>query len=117
MKQTPVNFALYVEDADASFKQAVDAGATVIRPIADQFHGDRAGCVQDPFGHKWTLMTHKEDLSPEELNTRLEAEYAKWSQAKKWGQDRGTRTACPGKFLAKRALTLCAGTTNFLATV
>jgi PhnB protein len=82
LKGTPVLFALYVEDADASYKRAVEAGATVIRPIADQFYGDRAGTVQDPFGHKWTLMTHKEDVSPEELNRRLAAEYAKMGGGK-----------------------------------
>ena len=82
LKGTPVNFALYVENADAAFKRAVDAGARVVRPIADQLYGDRAGCVEDPFGHKWTLMTHKEDVSPEELKQRLDAEYAKMGQAK-----------------------------------
>src|ERR1019366_277087 len=83
LKGTPVSFALYVEDADVAYEQAVVAGATVLRPIADQFYGDRAGTVQDPFGHKWTLMTHKEDLAPEELKTRLAAECAKMGQAKK----------------------------------
>jgi PhnB protein len=82
LKGTPVCFALYVEDADATYQQAVDAGATVLRPIADQFYGDRAGTVQDPFGHNWTLMMHKEDLSEEELNSRLAALYAKMGQAK-----------------------------------
>ena len=48
---TPVCFGLYVKDADAAYKQALDAGATVLKPIADQFYGDRAGTVQDPFGH------------------------------------------------------------------
>src|SRR5438477_6691031 len=71
LKGTPVNLALYVEDADTAYKRALDAGATVLRPIADQFYGDRAGCVQDPFGHKWTLMTHKEDVPPEEMKRRL----------------------------------------------
>jgi PhnB protein len=80
---TPVYFGLYVKDADAAYKRAVDAGATVLKPIADQFYGDRAGKVQDPFGHRWTLMTHKEDLSPEELRNRLAAECAKMGQAKK----------------------------------
>ena len=80
---TPVCFGLYVKDADSAYKRAVDAGATVLKPIADQFYGDRAGTVQDPFGHRWTLMTHKEDLSPSELNTRLAAECAKVGQAKK----------------------------------
>ena len=82
LKGTPVTFALYVEDAGAVYQRALDAGATVLRPIADQFYGDRAGTVQDPFGHNWTLMTHKEDLSEEELNTRLAALYAKMGQAK-----------------------------------
>ena len=83
LKGTPVCFGLYVKDADAAYKRAVDAGATVLKPIADQFYGDRAGTVQDPFGHNWTLMTHKEDLAPEELKTRLAAECAKMGQAKK----------------------------------
>ena len=83
LKGTPVPFALYVEDADTVYQRAIEAGATVLRPIADQFYGDRAGTVQDPFGHNWTLMTHKEDLSEEELNTRLAAIYAKMGQAKK----------------------------------
>ncbi len=82
LKGTPVSFALYVEDADAAYQRAVGAGATVLRPIADQFYGDRAGTVEDPFGHRWTLMTHKEDVAPEELKTRLAAMYAKMGQAK-----------------------------------
>jgi PhnB protein len=80
---TPVCFGLYVKDADAAYQRALDAGATVLKPIADQFYGDRAGTIQDPFGHKWTLMTHKEDLTPEELRARLAAECAKMGQAKK----------------------------------
>jgi len=80
---TPVNFALYVEDADRAFQRAVSAGAKVLRPLADQFYGDRAGCVQDPFGHKWTLMTHKEDVSPEEMKQRVAGEYAKMAQEHK----------------------------------
>ena len=80
---TPVCFGLYVKDADAAYQRALDAGATVLKPIADQFYGDRAGTIQDPFGHKWTLMTHKEDLTPEELQTRLAAECSKMGAAKK----------------------------------
>ena len=83
LKGTTVNFALYVVDADASFKRAVNAGATVVRPIADQFYGDRAGCVQDPFGHRWTLMTHKEDLTPAELDKRYKETCAKMEQGNK----------------------------------
>jgi PhnB protein len=64
---------LYVADVDAVFKRAVDAGATVRRPLADQFYGDRSATVEDPFGHLWTLATHVEDVSPDELKRRIEA--------------------------------------------
>ena len=67
---SPVSIHLYVEDADAMFKQAVAAGATVKRPVADQFYGDRLGGIVDPFGHTWWISTHKEDLSPEEIEKR-----------------------------------------------
>lgn len=70
---TPVSLALYVEDVDARVDQAVAAGATVRRPVADQFYGDRSGTVEDPFGHVWTLSTHKEDVSPEEMQRRIAA--------------------------------------------
>jgi PhnB protein len=80
---TPVFFGVYVPDADASFQRAVKAGAKVIKPLADQFYGDRTGTVEDPFGFSWTFMTHKEEVQPEELNRRLEAEYAKMRAGKK----------------------------------
>jgi PhnB protein len=67
---TPVSIVLYVEDVDATFKQAVAAGARVQRPVEDKFYGDRSGSVTDPFGHVWHLSTHKEDLTPEELKRR-----------------------------------------------
>jgi PhnB protein len=67
---SPVSIHLYVEDADAMFKQAIAAGAKVKRPVADQFYGDRLGGVEDPFGHIWWISTHKEDLSPEEIEKR-----------------------------------------------
>jgi PhnB protein len=67
---SPVSIHLYVEDADATFQQAVAAGATVRRPIADQFYGDRLGGLTDPFGHTWRISTHIEDLSPEEIEKR-----------------------------------------------
>lgn len=70
---SPVSMALYVEDVEASFKQALDAGATELRPLQDQFYGDRSGTVTDPFGYAWTLATHTEDLSSEELQQRFEA--------------------------------------------
>src|ERR1700674_5333098 len=67
---SPVSIHLYVEDTDAMFKQAVAAGATVKRPVADQFYGDRLGGIVDPFGHTWWISTHKEDLSSEEIVKR-----------------------------------------------
>lgn len=67
---TPVGIMLYVADADAMFNQAVSAGAKVLKPMQDQFYGDRNGTVSDPFGHMWTISTHKEDLTPEEINRR-----------------------------------------------
>jgi PhnB protein len=70
---TPVHLHVYVEDVDARVAQAVAAGATVKRPVQDQFYGDRLGTVEDPFGHVWHFATHKEDLSPDELARRAEA--------------------------------------------
>jgi PhnB protein len=64
---------LYVRDVDAAFKRAVDAGARVVRPLADMFWGDRYGQLADPFGHEWGLGTHKEDLTPREIARRQEA--------------------------------------------
>lgn len=66
-------FMIYVPDVDARFTQAIAAGAKVLRPIADQFYGDRSGTVMDPFGHMWTIATHKEDLTPDEIAQRAEA--------------------------------------------
>jgi len=70
---TPVSLMLYFEDCDAVTARAVASGATVLRPVQDQFYGDRSGTVLDPFGHKWTIATHKEDLSPAELQKRAAA--------------------------------------------
>jgi PhnB protein len=69
---TPVNLHLYVEDVDAVMAQALAAGAKEVRPVKDQFYGDRTGSVEDPFGHVWHIATHKEDLSPAELQRRAE---------------------------------------------
>jgi PhnB protein len=68
---SPVSLCLYVEDCDALFKQAVGAGGIVERPLGDQFYGDRSGVITDPFGHKWAIATHKEDVSPEEIRRRM----------------------------------------------
>jgi PhnB protein len=70
---SPVSLLLYVTDVDKQFKQALAAGATLVRPVSDQFYGDRSGTLKDPFGHTWHLSTHKEDVSPEELNRRMAA--------------------------------------------
>lgn len=72
---SPVCLCLYVEDVDAVFAQALAAGATVTGDmvVKDQFYGDRTGSVTDPFGHKWTIMTRKEDLSFEEMQKRADA--------------------------------------------
>ena len=68
-----VGLHLYVADADTLFAQAVAAGAKVVKPVQDQFYGDRTGTLEDPFGHIWFIATHKEDLTPEEIATRAEA--------------------------------------------
>ena len=68
---TPVSVVLYVEDADEVAARAVAAGATLERPVADQPYGDRMGTILDPFGHRWHLATHVEDVSPEEIVRRM----------------------------------------------
>ena len=67
---SPVSLHLYVEDVDAAFQRALDAGCEVAAPLMDAFWGDRFGKVKDPFGLQWSLATHKEDLSPEEISKR-----------------------------------------------
>lgn len=75
-----VHLLLYVEDVDARFQRAVAAGGKVVRPLQDQFYGDRTGTLEDPFGHQWTLATHVEDLSDEEVRARLDAAVASGKQ-------------------------------------
>jgi len=70
---SPVSIMVYLEDVDRQFKQAIEAGATEVRPVADQFYGDRSGTLKDPFGHSWHLSTRKEDVSVEEMNRRMAA--------------------------------------------
>ena len=70
---SPVGIMLYVEDVDSRFRQAVAAGGKVVKPLQDQFYGDRSGTITDPFGHKWTIATHKEDVSSAEMQKRMEA--------------------------------------------
>jgi PhnB protein len=74
---SPVTIHLYVEDVDAAFNAALTAGAKQIMPPADMFWGDRWGKLVDPFGHEWSLATHKEDLTPEEVTTRARSAFCK----------------------------------------
>ena len=66
------SFVIYGPDADAAFERAIKAGASVDKPVADQLWGDRMGTVIDPFGHKWSLGTHIEDVPPDELKRRMD---------------------------------------------
>lgn len=68
-----IGIYLYVENVDAVFSKAVESGATILKAVEDQFYGDRMGTLKDPFGHVWFIGTHKEDLSPEEIQKRAEA--------------------------------------------
>ncbi len=72
----PMTFGLYVKDVDAAFQKAIDAGATVIMPIKEEFYGDRVGQVLDPYGYKWSIATHFEDVSAEEMQTRMDKMFA-----------------------------------------
>ena len=74
---SPMFLMAYVPDVDAGFRRAIDAGATEVRPVADQFYGDRSGTLKDPFGHQWTLSTHVEDVSEAEAQRRMEAAFSK----------------------------------------
>ena len=67
---TPVALHVYVEDADGVFERAMQAGARQLRPVEDQFYGDRSGRFEDPFGHRWDIATHVEDVPPEEMAKR-----------------------------------------------
>jgi PhnB protein len=67
---SPVSLTVYVEDVDATFERATESGATVVRPLENQFYGDRSATFDDPFGHRWTIHTHVEDVSPEEMARR-----------------------------------------------
>ena len=70
---TAVTMTVYVEDVDATHTAALAAGATETQPLEDKFYGDRAGTFEDPWGHRWNVMTHKEDVSPEEMEKRMAA--------------------------------------------
>jgi PhnB protein len=70
---TPVGLMIYVDDVDTMFKQAISRGAKEVKPLQNQFYGDRSGTLKDPFGHVWTVATHIEDVAPEEMERRAAA--------------------------------------------
>jgi len=71
---SPVSIHLYVADVDAAVERAVTAGAKLIRPVADHFYGDRVGGIEDPFGYRWFIATHKEDLTMDDIRRRAAAQ-------------------------------------------
>jgi len=73
VEEIPTALHLYVPNADEIYQRAIEAGATSLEEPVDQFYGDRSGTLTDPFGHVWTVATHKEDVSPEEIDKRLAA--------------------------------------------
>jgi PhnB protein len=79
---TTANLFMYVKDVDAAYKKATDAGAKATQPPADMFWGDRYGKLADPFGHAWSLATHKEDVAPDEMQRRGQEMMAKMAQQK-----------------------------------
>lgn len=83
---TSTTLHVYVPDADAAFDKAVKAGCTVIMPMMDQFWGDRYGVVEDPFGHRWSIATHKQDLSAAQIAENAKAAFAKMAE----------KGGCPG---------------------
>jgi PhnB protein len=68
---SPISVMLYVDDVDGAFARSIEAGATELKPVMDQFYGDRSGTLRDPFGHVWTIATHVEDIPEEEMERRI----------------------------------------------
>ena len=79
---SPISLYVYVKNVDGVFNQAVSEGATALYPVRDQFYGDRSGYLKDPFGHLWTIATHKKDLSPDQLRKAGEAFFEEMSKTK-----------------------------------
>ena len=71
---SPSSLMIYVEDVDQVFRRTIEEGATEVRPLQNQFYGDRSGTLTDPFGHQWTVATHVEEVSEEELQRRMAAQ-------------------------------------------
>jgi len=78
---TPVGLLIYTDDVDSSFRKAIDAGGTQTMPVGDQFWGDRMGSLTDPFGHKWSIATHVEDVPPEQFAERMARSQQQQQQA------------------------------------
>jgi PhnB protein len=76
LQSTSVGLMIYVPNVDTVFANALKAGGTEVRPVVDQFYGDRSGTLKDPFGHVWTVSTHVEDVAPDEMTKRME----KWTK-------------------------------------
>jgi len=103
LKGSSVVIHLYVPDVDASFQRAVGSGAKVTQPLMDMFWGDRYGQVRDPFGHLWSLATHKEDLSPDEMARRgQEAMAAMPKPAKRAAPRPARKRSAPKKAAGKK---------------
>ena len=81
LKGTAVSLLCYVENVDSAFDKAVKAGCKSVQPVADKFYGDRSGVLTDPFGHCWCLATHKEDLTPEQINARAKEFFSTLAKA------------------------------------
>jgi len=79
---TAAGIMIYVPDCDAVFAKAIALGASVMKPLQDQFYGDRSGTVIDPFGHQWTIATHVEDVAPEDMSRRHDEYMAKMAEGK-----------------------------------
>ena len=82
---TPVSITVYVEDVDTVFQRALDNGGTELQAVEDRFYGDRAGQFEDPFGHRWSVMTHVEDVAPDEMERRAAAEAGSGGDAPQTG--------------------------------
>jgi PhnB protein len=70
---TTISLLVYLDNVDSVFSREIEAGGKIVRPVQDQFYGDRSGILEDPFGHVWTLATHIEDIPPAEMSQRAEA--------------------------------------------
>jgi PhnB protein len=78
---TPVSYFVYQEDVDAAWQRAMNAGAKEVMPLEDQFWGDRTGCIEDPFGHRWWLAQHVQDLTPDEIKKAAESHFSQMQPA------------------------------------